>query len=105
MVRQKDVLLHTTHVDLKFPYPTKHKWKGIMLKLPELLLDEFNDHFECLDKKRLVDSRFLSNMNENKGTREQNIGEYAMSKISKDLARRLVKDPSNLLQNPCVGQR
>ena len=51
MVQQKDASLRTNHAGLKFPYPIKSRFEGIMLKFPGFLLDALNTFIEQLDKK------------------------------------------------------
>ena len=48
-----------------------------------------------LDKCRDSNSRFMSNMNDKRGTRIQNMGEYTLSKMAKELAAWLGKDSKN----------
>ena len=95
MVQQKDVLLRANHIDAQLPCPTKIRREELMLKFPHWLLDVLNACIEQLDDERLVDSHFLSNMSEKKGTRTHDMEEHVMGKMAKELARRLGKDPIN----------
>ena len=80
MSQQKHLSLRADHIDAQFSYPAKFRCEGFMLKCPEWMLDAFDICIEQLDYKRLIDSRFISNMNEKKDARTQNMGEHVESK-------------------------
>ena len=78
-----------------FDKPTKRRNEGFMHKVPGWMKGTFQLCMSQLDKCRDDNSRFMSNMNDKRRTRTQNMGEHALSKMAKELAVRLGKDPKN----------
>ena len=78
-----------------FDKPTKRRNEGLMCKVPGWMKGTFQLYVSQLDKCRDDNSRLMSNMSDKRGTRMQNMGEHALSKMAKELAALSGKDPKN----------
>ena len=95
VMQKKDVIVKEDHFDAMFDKPTKRRNEGFVHKVPGWMKGTFQLYMSHLDKCRDENSRLMSNMNDERGTRMQSMGEHALSKMAKELAVRLGKDPKN----------
>ena len=86
MIQKKDVIIKEDHIDIMLDKPAKRCNQGFICKVPRQMKKTLEICISQLDKCRDSNSRFMSNMNDKRGTRIQNMGEYTLSKMAKELA-------------------
>ena len=95
IIQKKDVIIKEDHIDIMFDKPAKWRNEGFTHKVPGWMKGTLEICISQLDKCRDDNSRFISNMNDKRRTRIQNMAKHTLSKMAKELAARLGEDSKN----------
>ena len=86
LIEKKDAAVKGEHADATLDRLTKRRLKGLTHKIPGRMIGSFEIRVSQLGIEREEKSRLVSNMNDESGTRIQNVGEHALSKMAKELS-------------------
>ena len=78
LVEKNDVIIKDEHINVMFDHPTKRRFKRFMHENPGWMIGSSKLYISQLDSKMKENSRFMSNMNDKRGARIQNMGEHTL---------------------------
>lgn len=97
MEERKDIVILNDTAHVEFPYSTKQKKEGFWKIVSELITLNFQKYTNEFGDRVKANDRFLKNVNKKSKKQLQNTKENLMSKVTKEIAKKLNKDPKNYI--------